>query len=99
MLALVLTFADLPLPVRAAAAVNAIDAYPLTIPQRCELVALAVWPTDAALPGRVKRGARVPEIDRRPARPKTRTTVPRFGPPAAAERPAGRSTRRDSANA
>jgi hypothetical protein len=63
------TFADLPLSTRAAAAVNAIDAYPLTIPQRSELVALAVWPTDAALPDRVKRGSRVPDIDRRPTLP------------------------------
>jgi hypothetical protein len=55
------TFADLPLSTRAAAAVNAIDAYPLTVAQRCELVALAVWPTDAVLPGPDKRGACVPE--------------------------------------
>ena len=71
MLALVSTFADLPLSTRAAAAVNAIDAYPLTIRQRCELVALAVWPTDATLSGPVKLGSRVPDVDRRPARRET----------------------------
>ncbi len=73
MLTAVPTFADLPLSTRAAAAVNAIGAYPLTVAQRCELVALAVWPTDAELPGQVKRGARVPDIDRRPPRPAQRS--------------------------
>ena len=68
MLALVPTFADLSLTSRAAAAVNAIDTYPLTVEQRCELVALAVWPSDAVLPGPVSRAARTPDIDHRPAR-------------------------------
>ena len=68
MLSTVPTFADLPLTSRAAAAVNVIDAYPLTVDQRCELVALAVWPTDTTLPGPVSRAARTPDIDHRPAR-------------------------------
>ena len=72
MLALVPTFADLSLTSRAAAAVNAIDTYPLTVEQRCELVALAVWPTNAALPGRVGRAPRSPDIDLRPTRPTVR---------------------------
>jgi hypothetical protein len=82
----VLTFADLPLSTRAAAAVNAIDSYPLTIRQRCELVALAVWPTDAALPGPVSRGARVPDVDRRPAR-HTPNVAPQRPSPAAVVAP------------
>jgi len=68
MLSAVPTFADLPLSSRAAAAANAIDTYPLTVEQRCELVALAVWPTAAKLPGPVSRAPRVPDIDLRPAR-------------------------------
>jgi hypothetical protein len=76
MLALVQTFADLSLSSRAAAAVNAIDTYPLTVEQRCELVALAVWPTDAVLPGPVSRAPRVPDIDLRPSRPKARAPAP-----------------------
>ena len=76
MLSAVPTFADLPLSSRAAAAVNAIDTYPLTVEQRCELVALAVWPTDTALPGgTVSRAARTPDIDHRPAR-KPPTVMP-----------------------
>jgi hypothetical protein len=72
MLAATQTFADLSLTSRAAAAVNAIDTYALTIEQRCELVALAVWPTDISLPGSVSRAARVPDVDLRPARPTVR---------------------------
>jgi hypothetical protein len=71
MLAVVQTFADLSLSSRAAAAVNAIDTYALTVEQRCELVALAVWPTDITLPGPVGRAARTPDIDHRPARKPT----------------------------
>ena len=59
----VVTFADLPLESRAAAAINAIDEYALTIAQRCELVALAVWPTDATLPGPVASAPLVPDVD------------------------------------
>jgi hypothetical protein len=88
MLAVVLTFADLPLSTRAAAAVNAIGSYPPTIAQRFELVALAMWPTDAELPGGVKRGARVPDIDRRPVR-RAPKIAPRQTPPAATVVPAG----------
>jgi hypothetical protein len=75
MLALVPTFADLSLSSRAAAAVNAIDTYPLTVEQRCELVALAVWPSDAMLPGPVSQAPRVPDIDLRPPRPTVRPPV------------------------
>jgi hypothetical protein len=75
MLALVQTFADLSLTSRAAAAVNAIDTYPLTIEQRCELFALAVWPTDAALPGPVSCAAMTPDIDLRPPQPAVRSLV------------------------
>ena len=77
--ALVPTFADLSLTRRAAAAVNVIDAYPLTVEQRCELVALAVWPTDITLPGPVSRAARTPDIDHRPARKPTSATPPATG--------------------
>jgi hypothetical protein len=75
MLALVPTFADLSLSSRAAAAINAIDTYTLTVEQRCELVALAVWPTDAVLPGPVSRAPRAPDIDLRPSRPPARAST------------------------
>jgi hypothetical protein len=86
MLAVVPTFADLSLSSRAAAAVNAIDTYPLTVEQRCELVALAVWPTDAVLPGPVSRATRTPDIDQRPPRgrpPRTPRTPADARPPTA----------------
>jgi hypothetical protein len=73
------TFADLSLTSRAAAAVNAIDTYPLTVEQRCELVALAVWPTAVELPGPVSHAARTPDIDQRPARKPTSTMPPATG--------------------
>ncbi len=79
MLALVPTFADLSLKSRAAAAVNAIDTYPLTVEQRCELVALAVWPTDITLPGPVSGAARTPDIDHRPARKPASAMPPATG--------------------
>jgi hypothetical protein len=71
MLGVVSTFADLSLTSRAAAAVNVIDTYPLTVEQRCEMVALAVWPSDAMLPGAISRAARTPDIDHRPAKKPT----------------------------
>ena len=67
----VATFAQLSLERRAVAALNVIDNSPgLTIPERCELVCLAVWPTDALLPGPVIRGpGEPPDVDLRPAGP------------------------------
>jgi hypothetical protein len=50
----VATFAELPLSRRVRAAITVITEQPtLTIEQRGELVALAVWPSNAILPGEV----------------------------------------------
>jgi hypothetical protein len=76
MLAAVPTFADMSLKSRAAAAINAIDTYPLTVKQRHEIVALAVWGSDVELPGPLSRAARTPDIDTRPTRAVTRERRP-----------------------
>jgi hypothetical protein len=67
----VATFASLSLKRRAVAALNVLDACPgLSIAERHELVYLAVWPSDVALPGPVRRDSLVtPNVDLRPTPP------------------------------
>jgi hypothetical protein len=73
MLAAVPTFASLSLKRRCTAAINCIDQVALTVPQRHEIVALALWPSDLDLPGAVRRDAlQAPDVDLRPARPEPR---------------------------
>ena len=92
MLALVPTFADLPLSTRAAAAVNAIDAYPLTIraAMRARCTRGVANRCGTPRPGEA-RGSRAPNVDRRPARRERSSTpepVPAPAGPITAETPA-----------
>jgi len=91
------TFANLSLERRAVAALNVIHSQPgLSIPERHELVFLAVWPSDIALPGEVTSDeVETPAVDQRPRRrvPPVPLQRPRVSSPVTARTPLDVQTR------